>query len=75
MIRSPERYARLDPNAVMGGSDAQAIYFAQDAKRDIGMLAALVQRVANLNPDAGEIGPGMMAQLVTDARRILEANG
>lgn len=34
-------------------------------------LIALAKRVARLNPDAGEIGPGMLASLVTDARRIL----
>lgn len=33
-------------------------------------LQALAQRVANLNRDAGEIGPGMLAQLVDQARKI-----
>lgn len=34
-------------------------------------LLALANRVASLNPDVGEIGPGMLAQLVGDARRIV----
>lgn len=34
-------------------------------------LLELANRVASLNPDAGEIGPGMLAQLVSDARRIV----
>lgn len=35
----------------------------------------LVKTIANLNPEAGEIGAGMLANIVDKARKILKAQG
>lgn len=38
-------------------------------------LVRLAERVAKLNPDAGVIGPGMLASLISDARRAIGNGG
>lgn len=38
-------------------------------------LIRTISRVATLNPDAGRIGPGMLAQLVDEARKALAGVG
>lgn len=51
--------------AVSGHAEA----FSREADED--PVSALLQRVAGLNRDAGEIGAGTLAQLVDEARLLL----
>lgn len=44
-----------------------------DDRERVAAALRLVQRVARLNPEAGTIGAGMLAQLVADARSIVGA--
>lgn len=45
---------------------------ALKAKEEIRKIEALITRVAGLNSAAGEIGPGMLAMIVADARDIMK---
>jgi hypothetical protein len=72
MKRLKYQYENVKPEAIVEGSDAQCFYFVQDAKADILKLIEFVERVAWLNADAGEIGPGMLKQLVTAAKELVE---
>jgi hypothetical protein len=71
MKRLKYQYENVKPEAIVNGSDAQCHYFVQDAKADILELIRFVEKVARLNGDAGEIGPGMLKTLVDEARELV----
>jgi hypothetical protein len=63
MRRSIERYAACDAKAIAGGSEAQTIFFIEDAKADIRELAAALQECADYfdnRADADHDGEGFV---------------
>lgn len=68
MRRTIEQWRNLTTQALRHEQELTAL---EDAKADIQALYALAERVGRLNPEAGVIGPGMLASLVEQARGLL----
>ncbi len=68
---------RVDIDAIRAHRDqlhVQYKFLIDDLQHARGVLMqqnALIERIERLNPDAGEIGAGMLASLVADAKRII----
>lgn len=57
MKRSLDRYAGTSPEAVASGSSAQMMYFVEDAKADIAVLAAENQSLRKIISDCAAALP------------------
>ncbi len=64
-LLTPEDYRNIARNVLEKDKSAYAAVAGPE-------MLALIERVARLNRDAGEIGPGMLASLVDEAKSILE---
>lgn len=71
MQRTIKQWRGCVPAAMATQQSPAAIQFAFEAARaDILALYALAERVARLNPAAEEIGAGMLASIVEQARSL-----
>lgn len=78
MNRTLRQWRNCDPAAMALQSRVAIMYACRDAKEDIAELEAALReavaalnRVANLNEHAGEIGDGMLRTIVAEARAVV----
>lgn len=70
MRRAAESYRRCVAHVIANGSNAQMIYFIEDAKADIAALAPLVERLAKMKP-----GEQVTAAMVEAAQMVTRVRG
>lgn len=67
MRRNPDSYKHCKPEAVASGSEAQMVYFVDDAKADIEALLEVVEAMAKFS---GRNNNAALKQMAIDALKV-----